>query len=57
MSRILWDATGYPRYRDYYQSRQSLFQNHKVGREKARPPVALAVAAALDLQLNARVLK
>jgi hypothetical protein len=55
MSRILW-MPGYPRYRDYYQSRTIIVQNHKGGTGKSTTSVALAVAAALDLQLNARVL-
>lgn len=50
------DAPGYPRYRDYYQSRTIIVQNHKGGTGKSTTSVALAVAAALDLQLNARVL-
>lgn len=56
MSRILWMPLGYPRYRDYYQSRTIIVQNHKGGTGKSTTSVALAVAAALDLQLNARVL-
>ncbi|MCL5623010.1 AAA family ATPase, partial [Escherichia coli] len=52
----IMDALGYPRYRDYYQSRTIIVQNHKGGTGKSTTSVALAVAAALDLQLNARVL-
>lgn len=52
----IMDAPGYPRYRDYYQSRTIIVQNHKGGTGKSTTSVALAVAAALDLQLNARVL-
>lgn len=52
----IMDALGYPRYRDYYQSRTIIVQNHKGGDRKKHDSVALAVAAALDLQLNARVL-
>ena len=47
---------GYPKYRDHYFSRAIVTQNHKGGTGKSTTSVALAVAAALDLQLNARVL-
>ena len=52
----IMDATGYPKYRDHYFSRAIVTQNHKGGTGKSTTSVALAVAAALDLQLNARVL-
>ncbi len=50
------DALDYPKYRDHYVSRAIVTQNHKGGTGKSTTSVALAVAAALDLQLNARVL-
>ncbi|HAS1323018.1 TPA: ParA family protein [Enterobacter hormaechei] len=52
----IMDALGYPKYREHYFSRAIVTQNHKGGTGKSTTSVALAVAAALDLQLNARVL-
>ncbi|HBP3695270.1 TPA: ParA family protein [Escherichia coli] len=52
----IMDALGFPRYSDYYHSRTIVTQNHKGGTGKSTTSGALAVAAALDLQLNARTL-
>lgn len=52
----IMDALDYPRYSDYYQSRTIVTQNHKGGTGKSTTSGALAVATALDLQLNARTL-
>ncbi|MCV5466328.1 AAA family ATPase, partial [Escherichia coli] len=52
----IMDDMGYHKYRDHYFSRAIVTQNHKGGTGKSTTSVALAVAAALDLQLNARVL-
>lgn len=52
----IMDALGYPRYRDIYQSRAIVTQNHKGGTGKSTTSGAIAVAAALDLQLNAKTL-
>lgn len=50
------DALNYPRYSDYYCSRTIVTQNHKGGTGKSTTSGVLAVAAALDLHLNARIL-
>lgn len=50
------DALEYPRYRDSYHSRTIITQNHKGGTGKSTTSIAIAVAAALDLSLNAKVL-
>lgn len=50
------DALGCPRYSDYYHSRAIVTQNHKGGTGKSTTSGALAVAAALDMHLNARTL-
>lgn len=52
----IMDALGYPTYRDRYISRAIVTQNHKGGTGKSTTSLALAVAAALDLSLNAKVL-
>ncbi|EFH7157289.1 ParA family protein [Escherichia coli] len=52
----IMDALGFPRYSYYYHSRTIVTQNHKGGTGKSTTSGALAVAAALDLQLNARIL-
>lgn len=52
----IMDALGYPRYREAYQSRAIVTQNHKGGTGKSTTSGAIAVAAALDLQLNAKTL-
>lgn len=52
----IMDALGFPRYSNYYHSRTIVTQNHKGGTGKSTTSGALAVAAALDLQLNARIL-
>ncbi|HFE3888054.1 TPA: ParA family protein [Escherichia coli] len=52
----IMDALSFPRYSDYYHSRTIVTQNHKGGTGKSTTSGALAVAAALDLQLNARTL-
>ncbi len=49
------DATGYPKYRDHYFSRLLLLRIIKGGTGEKRTSVA-GIVAALDLQLNARVL-
>ncbi|EEP4004592.1 ParA family protein [Salmonella enterica subsp. enterica serovar Stanley] len=52
----IMDALNYPRYSDYYSSRTIVTQNHKGGTGKSTTSGVLAVAAALDLHLNARIL-
>ena len=52
----IMDALNYPRYSDYYCSRTIVTQNHKGGTGKSTTSGVLAVAAALDLHLNARIL-
>ena len=52
----IMDALGCPRYSDYYHSRAIVTQNHKGGTGKSTTSGALAVAAALDMHLNARTL-
>ncbi|BAN99922.1 ParA protein (plasmid) [Plautia stali symbiont] len=52
----IMDALGYPRYRDHYKSQVIVTQNHKGGTGKSTTSGAIAVATALDLQLNARTL-
>lgn len=52
----IMDALNYPRYRDFYTSRAIVTQNHKGGTGKSTTSVAIAVASALDLQLNVKVL-
>jgi cellulose biosynthesis protein BcsQ len=52
----IMEALDFPRYSDVYTSRAIVTQNYKGGTGKSTTSVALAVASALDLQLNAKVL-
>lgn len=52
----LMDMFNLPSYRDSYQSNVILFENHKGGTGKTSSAISLAVASALDIDLNAKCL-